>query len=283
MRNFLKFISLCIIFAVSGCQSEKTIVLEDVPKNEEMIVGGSESVLPVLKQLAADFESQYPGKKILLGAPGHTGAGIKAVVEGVMTMAAVSRDLKPDEKQLGLNEYWFAHDAVVFAVHPSVTISGLSLKDIGAIYHGSIDEWGKLGGPKHSITVLDRNEGASPKVLLREKSVFAKEKKITEKAVVFERPHDMNAAIVITAYSIGYTSLSLLLKDNYNLNILELNGIKANSETVRSGAYPLVRPIGVVIKGPPSGIAKEFIDYIFSDKGHAVMATKGYVPVQRQP
>ncbi|RJQ49212.1 MAG: phosphate ABC transporter substrate-binding protein [Nitrospiraceae bacterium] len=282
MRTFFLYIASCIFFVITGCQSEKTVVLEDTQKAEEIIIGGSESVLPVLKQLAEAFESENQGKKILFTAPGHTSAGIKAVVEGIISIAAVSRNLKPEEKQLGFDEYWFAHDALVFAVHPTVNIKGLSLKDIGPIYYGSISGWEKLGGPKHPITVLDRIEGSSPKVLLQEKSVLSKEKKVTQKAVVFERPNDMNIAIASTAYSIGYTSLSLLLKDNYNLNILELDGIKATPETIRNGAYPLVRPIGFVIKGAPAGLAKEFTDYIFSEKGHSVLTKQGYVPSQRQ-
>lgn len=281
MLKFLKIITVCIIFAVAGCQSEKTVVVEDIPEKEEMIVGGSESVLPILKQLAAGFETEHPGRKINFAAPGHTGAGIRAVVEGIVTIAAISRELKPDEKKLGLNEYWFASDAIVFAVHPTVSITGLSAKDINAIYHGSINKWDKLGGPRRSITVLDRIEGASPKVLLYEKAVLTKGKKITDKAVVFERPNDMNVAISSTEYSIGYTPLSLLLKDNYNILQIELNGIKATPETVKSSAYPLVRPIGFVIKGVPSGIAKEFTDYIFSSKGQAELTKHGYVPSTR--
>ncbi len=164
MRTILSGIILILIFI--GCDAKETITLQKPREIESIIVGGSQSVTPILEILAENFEAENPAGKINFGPPGHTGSGIKGVEKAVFALGALSRELKPAEKEYGLKEFWFARDALVFATHTDVKLKGLSIADIRGIYYGEIINWKKLGGPDKEIVVLDRYEGSSTKVLL---------------------------------------------------------------------------------------------------------------------
>jgi phosphate transport system substrate-binding protein len=46
--------------------------------------------------------------------------------------------------------------------------------------------------------------------------------------------------------------------------------------------YPISRPLFVYTLGEPQGDLKEFIDWILSPKGQAVVEEIGYVPVPKK-
>ncbi len=278
MRIVLSCIAFICIFV--GCETEETVILQEPREIESIIIGGSQSVTPILEILADNFEAENPNRKINFGPPGHTGSGIKGVEKAVFTLGALSRGLKPAEKQYGLKEFWFARDALVFATHTDVKLKGLSTDDIRAIYYGEITNWKKLGGPDQGIVVLDRYEGSSPKILLYKKALFEKKRDITDMAIVIDNPHDMDIALINTRYSIGYTSLASIINESYDLNVLGLDGIKPSPENVNEGSYKLARPQGFVVKGEPEGLAREFTDFIFSAKGSDILRKKGYIPFQ---
>jgi phosphate transport system substrate-binding protein len=43
-------------------------------------------------------------------------------------------------------------------------------------------------------------------------------------------------------------------------------------------SYPVVRPLNMVTKGEPEGLAKEFLDFIMSGEGQEIVAEE-YIPV----
>ncbi len=278
MRIILSCIAFIFIFI--GCEAEEIVTLQESQEIESIIIGGSSSVAPILEILADNFEAENSSRKINFGPPGHTGAGIKGVNRAIYSLGALSRELKPAEKEYGLREFWFARDALVFATNPDVKLKGLSTDDIRAIYYGEIKNWKRLGGPDREIVVLDRYEDSSPKVLLYKQSLFEKKRSITDTAIVIENPNDMDIALINTRYSIGYTSLASIINESYDLNILELDGIKPSPENVNEGSYKLARPQGFVVKGEPEGLAREFTDFIFSVKGSDILRKKGYIPFQ---
>ena len=53
----------------------------------------------------------------------------------------------------------------------------------------------------------------------------------------------------------------------------------ATAENVKSGEYKISRPFNIAYKGDLSGVAKDFVDYILSSDGQAVISKEGYVSV----
>lgn len=76
--------------------------------------------------------------------------------------------------------------------------------------------------------------------------------------------------------AIGYISLGSL---NDSVKALKVEDVEATAENVKSGEYKISRPFNIAYKGDLSGLAKDFVDYILSSDGQAVISKEGYVPV----
>lgn len=98
----------------------------------------------------------------------------------------------------------------------------------------------------------------------------------TTDAAITNNTSVMMSTVKGDTYSIGYISLGSLNKDVKALNV---DGIEATAENVKSGEYTLSRPFNIVTKGTVSDAAQDFIDYIMSDDGQKVIVDEGYVDV----
>lgn len=74
--------------------------------------------------------------------------------------------------------------------------------------------------------------------------------------------------------AIGYISLGSL---NDTVKAVKIDGAEATAENVKSGTYKVSRPFNIATKGDPDGLAKDFIDFILSEEGQAVVEENGYV------
>jgi hypothetical protein len=75
---------------------------------------------------------------------------------------------------------------------------------------------------------------------------------------------------------IGYISLGSL---NDTVKALQVDGADATVDNIKSGAYKVARRFNIATKGTPSDVAQDFIKYIMSAEGQAVIETNKYIKV----
>ena len=80
-----------------------------------------------------------------------------------------------------------------------------------------------------------------------------------------------------TKGAIGYVGLGYI--DN-NVKALTVNGIEPTVANVKSGTYPVARNLNMFTDGEPTGIALEFLNFIDSNEGQAIVEEEGFVPKQ---
>ncbi len=98
----------------------------------------------------------------------------------------------------------------------------------------------------------------------------------TTDAAITNNTSVMMSTVKGDTYSIGYISLGSL---NSDVKALNVDGIEATAENVKSGDYTLSRPFNIVTKGTVGDAAQDFINYIMSDDGQKVVVDEGYVDV----
>ena len=76
---------------------------------------------------------------------------------------------------------------------------------------------------------------------------------------------------------IGYISLGSL---NDTVKAVEVDGVEATAENVKSGTYKVARPFNIVTKDGLSDVAQDFIDFILSADGQAIVEEEGYIAVE---
>lgn len=88
-----------------------------------------------------------------------------------------------------------------------------------------------------------------------------------------------STAVMITTVegnknAIGYISLGSLKS---SVKALKVDGVEATAENVKNGTYKVSRPFNIAVNDEASDAAKEFIKFIMSSEGQAVINEAGYV------
>ena len=91
----------------------------------------------------------------------------------------------------------------------------------------------------------------------------------TEEAIIASKTDVMLTNIASNEYAIGYVSLGSL---SDAVKALAIDGTAATVENVKNGSYNIARPFNIATKGEVEGLAKDFIAYILSAEGQAVVA-----------
>jgi phosphate transport system substrate-binding protein len=98
----------------------------------------------------------------------------------------------------------------------------------------------------------------------------------TKEAVIANQTNVMMTNIAGNRYGIGYISLGSL---NRTVKALDIGGVKATVENVKNRSYPVARPFNIATKGEPKGLTKDFIGFILSREGQAVVVSQGYIAI----
>lgn len=76
--------------------------------------------------------------------------------------------------------------------------------------------------------------------------------------------------------AIGYISLGSL---DDSVKAVSVNGVEPTADNVKSGDYVVSRPFNIITTAETSEVAQDFVNFIMSTEGQAVVAEEGYIPV----
>ena len=134
------------------------------------------------------------------------------------------------------------------------------------------------------ITVVSREDGSGTRGAFIE--LFGVEEKdadgnkvdnTTEEAEITNSTAVMMSTVAGDVDAIGYISLGSL---NDSVKAVKIDGVEATAENIKAGEYKVSRPFNIATKGDVSEVAQDFIDYILSPEGQAVVEDNGYIPVE---
>lgn len=131
-------------------------------------------------------------------------------------------------------------------------------------------------GMTGSITVVSREDGSGTRGAFVE--LFGidadGEDNTTEDAEITNSTAVMMTTIAGNAQAIGYISLGSL---NDTVKAVSIDGAEATVENIQSGTYKVSRPFNIATGAEVSEVAQDFISFIMSDEGQAVVADNGYI------
>ncbi len=234
-------------------------------------IAGSTSVQPVAEKLAEKYMEKHPNVKINVQG-GGSGMGIRTAQQGIVDIGTSSKKLKDNEKD-GLQDFVIGTDGIVIALNTENNVTDLSTEQLRDIFSGKITNWKEVGGPDATIHVIVRESGSG--TLSSFKSLVMKKTNITSDAIVQGSTEAVKQAIKQDPYAIGFVSLSHMSSD---VKAIEVDGITPSETTIADGSYPLQVPFLFLTKGDPKGITKDFIDWVFSAEGQAIIREEKIVP-----
>jgi phosphate transport system substrate-binding protein len=238
----------------------------------DLTLAGSTSIQPFADKWAEIFMEKRPGMGVNVQGGGSS-AGIQACKSGACQIGMSSRELKGDEKDLV--EIVVARDGLAIIVHPGNPVRGATLAQVKQIFSGDLANWRFLGGLDKAITVVTREEGSGTRGAFQE--LVMGKVRIFRGAITEDSNGTVREIVAHDPYSVGFISLGLV---NEQVRALALDGVEGSEASIRAGRYKLVRPFLFLTKGGPSRVAQDFIDFVLSDEGQALIKKEGLIPVK---
>ena len=128
-------------------------------------------------------------------------------------------------------------------------------KDIAVVSRE--DGSGTRGAFIELFGILQKNDDGTQKDLTTKEAAIAKQTDV------------MMTNIAGDSYAIGYISLGSL---NDTVKAAQIEGIAASAENVKNSTYPIARPFNIATKGEPTGVSQDFMAFILSADGQAIVA-----------
>lgn len=127
-----------------------------------------------------------------------------------------------------------------------------------------------------AITVVSREDGSGTRGAFVELTGVEQDDvdNTTLDATIQSSTNGVMQTVAADETAIGYISLGSL---NDTVRAVSVGGVAASGDTVKDGSYTLARPFNIVTAGEQSALAADFIAYIMSAEGQAVVSDGGYI------
>jgi phosphate transport system substrate-binding protein len=225
---------------------------------------------------------------------GGSGVGIAALINGQIPIADASRPMSAKEyamaKENGIVpvEIAIGIDALSVIVNASNPVKSLSMRQIGAIYRGEITNWSEVGGPNQVISLYGRQPNSGTYVFFQEHVLLKKDyspkmKQMNGSAQIVEGVKNDKAGIGYIGVGYVHDEAGKVYEGIHVLAVARDDKSLAISplipENIKSGQYPVARPLFQYINGKPRGSVRDFVAFILSSAGQQVVEKMGFYPI----
>jgi len=257
-----------------------------LPQSETITVKGSDTMVILAQRWAEKYMESHPNVSIQVTG-GGSGTGISALINGTTDICNASRPMKSTEidklKQrfgsLGV-EIKSAKDGLSIYVNEANPVNELSLDQLKKIYTGKTTNWKDVGGNDAKIILYSRENNSGTYVYFKDNVLNGDDYSATAQNMP-------GTASVVNAVSkdkngIGYGGAAYAkgIKDVAVKKNAGSTAFLPTLENVKSGNYPISRFLYMYVRSKPTGVMKEYIDWILSAEGQDVVSKVGYFPVK---
>jgi phosphate transport system substrate-binding protein len=281
--------------ALTGCGNSGTTVAA-LPNGSRPVIRitGSDTMINLVQAFAETYRDVDPGVSVQV-AGGGSGVGIAGLIDGILEVAAASREITADERQAGRartgedpRQFVVALDALAVYVHRDNPIGRLAIDQLAEIYGdgGSIERWSQLGirndhCRRDVIVRLGRQNSSGTSAYFRE-AVLGLRRDYKLGSVDQNGSKDVVTLVSRTPCAIGYSGMAFAFDGVKAVPIAANRDSAAVSPTIASaldGSYALARPLYFYTPGEPDGPTRRFIDWVRGPAGQDIVARVGFVPI----
>jgi phosphate transport system substrate-binding protein len=257
-----------------------------VAQNKLVIKGSDTLGAKMVPQVAEAFRAKNPGVVFEIAAEGST-TGIAAITDGTAHIGMSSRRARPTEvsaalaKGVTMKPVIVSYDAMAVIVNASSPIEKLTLRQVEQIFTGDVKDWGAVGGNAGAISIYTRNTSSG--TYQDWKDLAMKKRDYASSSQKMAGNEQIAAEVGKNPSGIGYVGIAYIHAPGVKVvGIVNSAGklVLPSAETVHEKSYPYARPNFFYTNGEPTGLAADFIAYLLSEEGQAIVAKSGFVPVK---
>ena len=228
-------------------------------------VAGSTSMQPLVEELAQAYSERH--KHVTITVEGRSSLlGIELVRQGEVDIGMSSWKEPEDASRWSTP---IALDGIAIVVHPRNPVEGLTLLQLRYILFGQVWDWRDVGGQAGGIVAISREDGSGTRAVFEE--MVMKGKRVTPTAVVMPNSQAVVEHVAEHPQAIGYVSMGHLSQE---VKVLEIEEAAPTPDSVRQGAYHLLRPLFLITRQEPTGEIKGFVDFVLSPTGQSIVGRK---------
>ncbi len=173
-----------------------------------------------------------------------------------------------------------AVDGLAIFTHQARHIPSLTVGQVAAVFSGEIKNWSELGGTDEAIVLYTRDNHSGTYDTFDSKVLKPLSKKISPEAKRFESSSDLVKGCATDPAGIGFVGLAYV---NSTINLVPISAssetrpLMASRLTIKSLDYPLARLLYFYAPAARSQVASEYLDFVMSDRGQAVVDKVGLI------
>ena len=244
------------------------------PNSNQVTVGGSTAMKPLVEQVSLDYMKKYP-EDIIMVQGGGSGVGLAQVVAGSFQIG--NSDIYKKEKS-GIDASKITGNKVAvvgFApiVNRNLDLSNVTQDQLIDIFTGKVKNWKEVGGPDQEITVIGRTAGSGTRVNFDNLALNG--------AREIDGPtQDASGSVVQlvgqTPGAISYVSFPYIHKPG--IKPLNLDGVEPTDKNVTTNKWKIWSYEHMYTNNKNENfVENRFISYVKNDK--VTLRKLGYIPV----
>ena len=279
-------VAAVVAIVVAGCSKQ-----DDKAQSEKryITIKGSDTMVHLVSNWAEAFMKKRPDLEVSVTG-GGSGTGIAALLNGTTDICASSRKIKDKELNLAIqknihpNEIAVAIDGIAIVVNPANPVDGLTMQQLSNIFTGKSLRWSNVGGPDEKIDLLSRESSSGTYVFFQE--MVLNKHDFTQDAKLLPATSAIIQSVSSDKWAIGYVGLGYAAAASDKVKIVAIKvdenspAVMPSDKTVKSGEYPIARPLYLYLNGKPRGTLKDFVDFCLNTEGQKVVSQTGYVTIQ---
>lgn len=245
---------------------------------DSITASGSSALLPLAKDAADAFKEKNPNVSITING-GGSGTGLKQVAEGAVDIG--NSDVAAEDKlEADLAKDLVDHKVCVIAMAPVVNkemaeeVSSLTKEQLIDVFTGKVTNWKDVGGPDEEIVLITRPKTSGTRALFGEFALDGNEE-ASNQSLETDDSGTLLETVSSQKGAIGYVALSYLI-NNDKVSAMAIDGVEPTLENTYDGSWPVWGYEHMYTKGAPSGVVKEYLDFIMSDDYADQLEAQGY-------
>ncbi len=253
----------------------------------DVIGDGSSTVAPIMEAIVEEYSGAQKDVRVSVGVSG-TGGGFEKFVNGETDFSNASRPIKDDEAQklkdagIDYTELEIAYDGLSVVIHPENDwAKDLTVDQLKKLWveDGTTKKWSDIDPSWPDEEVVFYSPGADSGTYDYFDEVILDGEDLVSSATLSEDDNVLVQGVVADKNAIAFFGYAYYLANKDKLQVVKVDGVEPNNETIESGEYsPLSRPLFVYVKNEAlKDPAKyDFVKFTLENAGDMAELT-GYV------